>query len=247
MQHYGEGRLNRLVLISDGGANVGTTDADLIAAHSDEADQEGIYLVGVGTGPHNGYHDELMDTVTDEGRGAYVYVDSEAEAENMFVARFDEVMEVAARNVDVELSLPWYFQMHKFHGEEYSENPEEVDAQHLAPSDAMVFNQVLRACDPTMVDGSDDITITVSWQTPLTYQPAEISYTATVDQLLGGGTEALAKGKAIVAYAEALKGTDADALGAALAQVQAANVGGTDAALNEIESLLKKHPYTPLQ
>jgi len=38
-------------LISDGGANVGTLDEQLIAVEAEAGDQEGIYLVGIGTGP----------------------------------------------------------------------------------------------------------------------------------------------------------------------------------------------------
>ena len=64
--------------------------------------------------------------------------------------RFDEVMEVAARAVQVEVTLPWYFQMKKFYGEEWSEDPEEVEPQHLAPGDATLILQTLKACSPVV-------------------------------------------------------------------------------------------------
>ncbi|MBW2454381.1 MAG: VWA domain-containing protein [Deltaproteobacteria bacterium] len=241
-QHYGDSRLNRLVLISDGMANAGVTDMDLIANHSEDGDGEGVYLVGVGVGPYNVYNDELMDTVTDEGRGAYVYVDSIDEATSLFVNRFDEVMEVAARGVQVELTLPWYFEMHKFFGEEYSENPAEVKPQHLAPSDAMIFSQIIRACDPNEVVLSDQVTVKATWETPLTYALDETEITMTLDQLLSGDTVQLHKGKAIVAYAEALKtGTNPD-LTAALTVVEGANPNNSDAELNEIADLIQAHP-----
>ena len=41
--------------------------------------------------------------------------------------------------------------MHKFYGEEYSENPEEVEPQHLAPNDSMIYHQVIASCDPDAV------------------------------------------------------------------------------------------------
>ncbi len=104
--NYGQARLNRLILISDGGANVGITDEEIIAKNSADGDKEGIYLVGVGTGPAGGYSDLLMDTVTDKGRGAYIYLDKPEEAQRMFVDRFDETMEVAARGVQIEMTLP---------------------------------------------------------------------------------------------------------------------------------------------
>lgn len=241
-EHYGAARLNRVVLISDGGANTGITDQDLIALHSEDADQEGIYLVGIGTGPLGSYNDQLMDTVTDKGRGAYLYLDSEEEAYRMLRDRFDEVMEIAARGVQVELTLPWYFQMARFYGEEYSEDPTVIEPQHLAPSDAMVFSQVLRACDPSVVVPGDDVTIKATWQTPLTYQPREETTTITVEQLLAADKPFLPKGKAIVAYAEALKVATPESLQAALAMAVAANPAGTDRELNEIANLIQAHP-----
>jgi Ca-activated chloride channel family protein len=242
-QNYGEQRLNRLVLISDGGANVGVTDEEVIALNSQDADKEGIYLVGIGTGPALGYNDILMDAVTDKGRGAYIYLDTPQEAEHMFVDRFDETMEVAARGVQVELTLPWYFKIEKFYGEEFSENPEEIEPQHLSPSDAMVFSQVLKACDPAQVNLNDSITVRAKWETPLTYLPQETEITSTVGALVAAMDKAqLTKGKAIVAFAEALKEGTQDALKAAHTTVTGANPSGTDKELNEIKLLIEMHP-----
>ncbi|WP_438001794.1 VWA domain-containing protein [Sorangium sp. So ce185] len=240
-EHYEEGRINRVILVSDGGANVGVTSADLIARHAEDADKEAIYLVGVGTGSALGYNDVLMDTVTDKGRGAYVYLDDVEEAFHMFRDRFDEVMEVAARGVQVELTLPWYFKMEKFYGEEYSTDPQEVEPQHLAPGDAMIFNQIVRGCDPGVIDDADALTVRARWQTPLTHEPKEASREATLAELVAGSKEQLVKGKAIVAYAEALKSSSSAALRAAREQVLAANSGG-DPELDEIAELIALHP-----
>lgn len=240
--HYGQTRLNRVILISDGGANVGVTDETLIGDKSKDADKEGIYLVGVGTGPAPGFNDVLMDTVTDAGRGAYVYLDEPAEAQRMFVNRFDETMEVAARGVQVELTLPWYFKISKFYGEEFSTNPEEVEPQHLAPSDAMVIHQILQSCDPAVINNADPVKMRVTWKTPLTYQAQETTLETTVGDLLSADKPHLAKGEAIVAYAEALKDGKSAALHDALARVQAANPGSNDLELNEIAGLIALHP-----
>jgi Ca-activated chloride channel family protein len=241
--NYGEQRLNRLVLISDGGANVGVTDEEIIAENSLDADKEGIYLVGIGAGPAQKYNDLLMDVVTDKGRGAYIYLDSEKEAEHMFVDRFDETMEVAARSVQVEVTLPWYFKIEKFYGEEFSEDPKEIEPQHLAPSDAMIFAQVVKACDASVVNGSDTITVKAKWVTPITYLPQEAEVLMTVDGLLNAmDKKQLVKGKAIVAYAEALKEGTSKALQDAHAMVMAANTEGLDKELNEIAGLIQKHP-----
>ncbi|WP_437547218.1 VWA domain-containing protein [Sorangium sp. So ce367] len=240
-EHFKEGRINRVILVSDGGANVGVTSEELIALHAEDADQEAIYLVGVGTGPAFGYNDVLMDVVTDKGRGAYVYLDDEDEAFHMFRDRFAEVMEVAARGVQVELTMPWYFKMEKFYGEEYSTNPEEVEPQHLAPGDAMIFSQLVRGCDPGVINDEDTLTVRARWQTPLTHEAKEASREATLAELAAGSKEQLVKGKAIVAYAEALKARTSEALHAAREQVIAANPGG-DPELDEIAELIPLHP-----
>ncbi|WP_437326068.1 vWA domain-containing protein [Sorangium sp. So ce381] len=240
-EHFEEGRINRVILVSDGGANVGVTSEELIALHAEDADQEAIYLVGVGTGPAFGYNDVLMDVVTDKGRGAYVYLDDVDEAFHMFRDRFAEVMEVAARGVQVELTMPWYFKMEKFYGEEYSTNAEEVEPQHLAPGDAMIFSQLVRGCDPGVINDEDTLTVRARWQTPLTHEPKEASREATLAELAAGSKEQLVKGKAIVAYAEALKAGTSEALHAAREQVIAANPGG-DPELDEIAELIPLHP-----
>ena len=239
-QYYGLQRMNRVVLISDGGANVGVTDADLIGQKSLDADKEGIYLVGIGAGPALGYADQLMDVVTDKGRGAYVYLDEPAEAARMFVDRFDETMEIAARGVQVELTMPWYFQMEKFYGEEYSTDPKVIEPQHLAPSDAMVLNQVLRACDPAEVKNDDTITVRARWKTPIGYAAQETEVTMKVGDLLAAQKPGLPKAKAIVAFAEALKAPSKQALADARAMAMAA--GSNDPELAEIISLIEKHP-----
>lgn len=239
---YGPTRLNRVILISDGGANVGVTSADLIGMKSQDADKEGIYLVGVGTGPAIGYFDELMDIVTDKGRGAYIYLDKAGEANEMFVNRFDEVMEIAARGVQVELTMPWYFQMHKFYGEEFSSDPKEIEPQHLAPGDAMVLNQVLKACDTSVINPADTITVRLKWKTPLAYLDQQSEVTVTIADLLAAQKPGLPKAKAIIAYAEALKSPSKQAFDDALAKIQNADPMGTDAALQEIAKLIAAYP-----
>ncbi len=243
---YDPNYLNRVVVITDGEANVGVTDANMIGKASHAADDEGIYLVGVNVGDVAG--DGLMNIVTDRGRGASVFIDTVAEAEKMFGSRFDETMEVAARGVRLELTIPWYLKLEAFSGEQSSTNPEEVDPQHLSADDAMVFNQVFSACSSSVVSLDDTISAKATWQTPLTHQPREDAVSFKLSELLEAPAPQLAKGSAIFAYAMALRKAqglstlDAKKLIAdTLAAVDAANPGGADPELTEIATLLKKY------
>jgi Ca-activated chloride channel family protein len=231
--------LNRVVLISDGQANTGVTDEDIIASGADLNDGDGIYLVGVGVG--EGVNDTLMDTVTDKGRGAYIYLDDVSEADRMFVTRFDESMDVAARAVQVRLDLPWYLGVVQFSGEQMSTNAKAVEPQHLAPNDAMVFEQLLRPCSAEQFVADDPITLSANWLTPTTHESRSTTVSTTLGAMLASTANHLPKGKAVVAYAEALKaGATQPAIANAMAKVAAAQVIAPDAELQEIDLLLQQ-------
>ncbi|MBW2276389.1 MAG: choice-of-anchor L domain-containing protein [Deltaproteobacteria bacterium] len=203
--NFSEMLINRVILMSDGGANMDVTDAELIAEMADDAEGESIYLVGVGLGDPWNYNDALMDAVTDAGKGAYIFIDSQQEAYEMFGERFLSTIEVAARDVQVELTLPPSFQMVDFYGEEYSSDAEDVEPQHLAMNDAMIFHQVVESCEPSIVDDDDAVQVVANFKHPLTLEPLTATLDTTLGELLGGDTAMLMKGGAIVAYAEALK------------------------------------------
>ena len=198
------GGINRVILMSDGGANTGVTDIELIANAAQAEDGSGIYLVGVGVGPSSGYSDYLMDEVTDAGKGAYVFIDGPAEAELQFGERFLSNVAVAARNVQMRATLPWYFGVKAFHGEEYSSDPAEVEPQHLAPNDAMSFHQIIGACDPDSIDASDTIEAHVEYLHPLTLQPMTDTLAVPIGALVKQDASALYKADVVVSFAKAI-------------------------------------------
>ncbi len=201
-----EGGMNRVVLISDGGANVGVTDADLIAEEAAGGEADAIYMVGAGVGDTYsgtwGYNDELMDTVTDLGKGAAVFVDSQSEAHRLFEERFLANMEMVAHDVQVELTLPPHFEMYEFFGEEYSEEADEVEPQHLAPNDAMVFQQLIKTSQPDQVMADYEVGIHVTWTDALSGQPDEAQGSWKLQELVDAPADELRKGDAVVVYGQ---------------------------------------------
>ncbi len=246
-QVYDPDRINRIVLISDGGANVGVTDKDLIAMNAGGNDEDGVYMVGVGVGSAESYHDALMDTVTDVGKGASVFVPSQQEAWKVFGQDFVNTLAVAARDVRVKLDLPPGFEIVKFSGEEYSEDPTEIEPQHLAPNDSMVFHQTIRTCAPELVDNATELTVLVQYKDAIAFSEEAVTSTLTFGDLLAETSPLLQKGVAIYEYAEALKtwrmmypGQEASAaVASALTQVATAEaLSPGDADLAEIRTVL---------
>jgi Ca-activated chloride channel family protein len=158
--------------------------------------------VGVGVG--NGYNDTLMDTVTDAGRGAYIFIDTREEAHRMFEHRFIQSIEVAAYDVRVRLTLPGVFRIEEYHGEEYSEIAKEVTPQHLAPNDAMIFHQLLAASRPDRVYADDVIRVQVTWKRSPDGADATVGISNTLQRLIDTPCPEMRKADAIVVYAQAL-------------------------------------------
>ncbi len=243
-QWHDANRINRIVLVSDGGANAGVTDIDLIASRAGGNDSEGIYMVGVGVGTADSYHDELMDDVTDAGKGASVFINDVEEAEHVFGEQFIATLDVAVRDVSVQLDMPPGFEVTRFSGEEISTDPDAVEPQHLAPNDTMVFHQQLETCAPELVTDDTAFTISVRYLDGTTFAPQEVRTEVTFGELLQTEDRLLHKGAAVFAYAEALAarqgndGTDAhDQALQALERAEQANP--EDADLAEIRQVLE--------
>ncbi len=244
---FSEDRINRVILISDGGANVGVTDEELIARASAHEDMEGIYMAGIGVGTAGTYNATLMDTVTDLGRGAALFIGDEDEAQRMLGEGFLEVMEVAARNVQVRMDLPQGVRMTAFSGEEFSTEQEEIEPQHLAPNDTMIFQEHLSACAPEILDDAE-ITIAVEWQDATSFEPRTAQLTLPWSALSEGRLDQLWKGEAVYLYALAIKsfrdhGRASDAYARAKAkwwqaQLMAESLNAHDRDLSEIRQVM---------
>ena len=199
--------LNRVVIISDGGANLGVTSAGLIGDNAANAEADGILLVGVGVG-HSGsaYRDALMDEMTDRGKGAYLYVDTQAEADRMFAepVRFLSNISIVARDVQVQVTLPWYFGIKKFSGEEFSSSPEEIEPQHLAPNDTMNFHQIIESCASGLASKGDEVSLRATYFDPIDGSMHEVERSFAMQDLVDAPATQLYKADVVVNYAEAL-------------------------------------------
>jgi len=82
-QQYRRGGVNRVILASDGIANVGLVDPDGLARKIRDDADEGIQLVTVGVGMDD-FNDVMMEQLADQGDGFYAYVDDLSEAERLF-------------------------------------------------------------------------------------------------------------------------------------------------------------------
>jgi Ca-activated chloride channel family protein len=95
---------NRVILCSDGVANVGNTGADSILAQLGQYADEGIFLTTVGFGMGN-YNDVLMEQLADDGDGFYAYVDTLDEAQRLFVYDLPATLQTIARDARIQVEF----------------------------------------------------------------------------------------------------------------------------------------------
>lgn len=101
---FRRGAINRVVLASDGVANVGLTNADSILRTIRDGTGTGIQLVTVGFGMGN-YNDTLMEQLADNGDGFYAYVDTIDEAQRLFVDDLAGTLTTVALDAKVQVSF----------------------------------------------------------------------------------------------------------------------------------------------
>ena len=99
-EFYQEGDINRLILASDGVANVGNTAAEAILQHS----EEGISLSSFGFGMGN-YNDVMMEQLANQGDGTYAYIDSIQEAERVFIDDLTSTLLTIAKDAKIQVEF----------------------------------------------------------------------------------------------------------------------------------------------
>jgi Ca-activated chloride channel family protein len=100
---FGDG-INRIVLASDGVANVGLTDADGILRRISDDAAAGIDLVAIGVGMGN-YNDALLEQLADRGDGFYAYVNSLDEARQLFSEGLTGTLQTVAFDAKVQVTF----------------------------------------------------------------------------------------------------------------------------------------------
>ena len=113
-EHFIEGGNNRVILCTDGDFNIGQTNRSSLADKAEAAAAEGISLTVLGFGMHN-YKDDMLETLSNKGKGSYAYIDSSAEARKVFLQDLPGNLFKIAKDVKIQVEF----------------NPEQVVAYRL--------------------------------------------------------------------------------------------------------------------
>ena len=103
-KYFERNHINRVILCSDGVANVGQTGPEQILREIERYTDKGITLSTVGFGMGN-YNDILMEKLSNKGNGSYSYVDDIKEAHRVFVENMTGMLQVIARDVKIQVEF----------------------------------------------------------------------------------------------------------------------------------------------
>ncbi len=103
-QAYRPEATNRVILCSDGVANVGNTGPDAILETIRHYVETGITMTSVGFGMGN-FNDVLMEQLADNGDGNYAYVDTLEEAEKLFVEDMTSTLQTIALDAKIQVDF----------------------------------------------------------------------------------------------------------------------------------------------
>ncbi len=169
--HYRRDGVNRVILASDGIANVGLVDPDGLASMIRDDADEGIQLVTIGVGM-DGFNDVMMEQLADQGDGFYAYVDELSEAQRLFgdelvstlvTAAIDGKIQVEFDSDSVEAYRLIGFENRAVLDDDFRND--DVDAGELGAG-----HQVTAIYELTLVDGLNDRdrlgTAQLRWEDP---------------------------------------------------------------------------------
>lgn len=104
-ENYIENGVNRVILCSDGDANVGNVDPQvLLDIVKDYRTDLGITLSTFGFGMGN-YNDVFMEQLANKGDGNYAYIDTIEEAQRVFGEKLLSTIQEIARDVKVQVEF----------------------------------------------------------------------------------------------------------------------------------------------
>src|SRR5438128_6393824 len=142
LRHYLANGVNRIVLLTDGAANLGNVDPDAPKQKVEAHRKQGIALDCFGIG-WEGYNDDLLEILSRNGDGRYGFINTPEEAVTGFASQLAGAFRVAASDAKVQVEfnpkrVTAYRQIgyakHQLSKEQFRDNA--VDAAEIGAAEA---------------------------------------------------------------------------------------------------------------
>ena len=212
-QQFVKGAQNRIILLTDGAANLGDAKPESLAMQVESMRKAGISFDACGVGA-DGLNDDVLSSLAKKGDGRYYFLDRPEDADEGFARQIAGALRPAAKNVKVQVifnpervsSFKLYgFEKHKLKKEDFRND--KVDAAEMAAEESGV---ALYHFEPNPEGRGDVGTVAVRFLNTSTNQMVERTWVIPYEQQVSFFNEADPKLRlAGVAglFAERLKGS----------------------------------------
>ena len=96
--------VNRVLLLTDGLANVGITSKDALTFHARQLTARGVHTSTFGVGVD--YDHELLEDMANDGGGHYYFIEHPRQIDALFGRELGEMLTVVAREAVLTLDVP---------------------------------------------------------------------------------------------------------------------------------------------
>ncbi|MCW3818214.1 von Willebrand factor type A domain-containing protein [Micromonospora sp. DR5-3] len=210
---FRSGATNRVIVLSDGLANAGRTEAEPILRRVRDEAAKQIALLGVGVGSE--YGDELMEQLADKGDGFVVYASERAQARKVFVRQLPATLSVRALDAKVQVSFePSVVRSYRLIGydnraiDDEDFRDDRVDGGEVGPGHSVTALYAVRLADEAS-PSARVARVQVRWTDPHDRKAAETYGSVTVGDLnraFGAASPRLRTCYAAAYFAQALQG-----------------------------------------
>ena len=252
---YNPDAINRVVLVSDGVANVGQTGPDGILETIKQYAAQGITMTAIGVGMGN-YNDVLMEQLADKGDGFYAYVDDIEAARRLFVDDLTSTLQTIAKDAKVQVDFnPATVASYRLVGYENRDvadddfRNDEVDAGEIGAGHSVTALYEVVLQDGVQAPQASLATVYLRWQDLKSGEVIERKQSLTVNEMTTAFADSdlsLQLAVTVAQYGELLRNSDW-ATDSTLAQVlteaqrideQLADADAVDADVTEFIDLL---------
>lgn len=103
-EYFSSKRINRVILLSDGLANVGPSSPRELRRLGSQLAESGVSVTTIGVG--DDYNEDLMAALAEESDANYYYVKDTEKLPEIFRKELGELLAVAAREIKIEIICP---------------------------------------------------------------------------------------------------------------------------------------------
>jgi Ca-activated chloride channel family protein len=195
----GEKGISRVIVLSDGDANIGKTSFPEILKAIKGYVSEGVTMSTVGFGTGN-YRDNLMEQLADAGNGNYSYVGNIKDAKRIFVDDLTGTLQVIAKDTKIQVEMnPDVVASYRLIGYENRDiadvdfRNDKVDAGEIGAGHTVtaLYEVTLKNDDPV----GDIATVRVRYKTPRGDEVSEVSKAFPASSLRHDVSEMSADGR----------------------------------------------------